>query len=319
MSKIKISTTLPFLFGLILPIAVGISFYFFFGEDSLGILELVARKTASSLTFNIILVFFTIIAFIFTIMSFLENNSSLKESRQNLEFIHYKDSMKEYINNLQSNYLASQANITEDDKRFYLNKLIDKIESEGSEDLLKKLKTDISKEIYISNFEENISSTLSRLENERQSLSKRGSFNLTIGMTLSIIGLIIFGTVLLNSPQYNNINTLLINTIPKTFFIILIEFFSFFFLNLYKKSLDEIKYYQNEITNLESKYLALKVAKSMNNHKMISIILNELAKTERNFILEKDQTTIEIEKERISSNNTNNTLQAVKDIFKSKS
>ncbi|EXC51208.1 hypothetical protein J453_4241, partial [Acinetobacter baumannii 1036938] len=38
--------------------------------------------------------------------------------------------------------------------------------------------------------------------------------------------------------------------------------------------------------------------------------------TERNFILEKDQSTIEIEKERISSNNTNNTLQVLKDILK---
>ncbi|MNE51800.1 hypothetical protein D3C80_1464460 [compost metagenome] len=137
-------------------------------------------------------------------------------------------------------------------------------------------------------------------------------------MTLSIIGLIIFGTVLLTSPQYENINTLFINTIPKTFFVLLIEIFSYFFLNLYKKSLDEIKYYQNEITNLESKYIALRVAKSINNHKMISVVLEELAKTERNFILEKDQTTIEIEKERISSNSTNNTLQTVKDIFKSK-
>jgi hypothetical protein len=34
--------------------------------------------------------------------------------------------------------------------------------------------------------------------------------------------------------------------------------------------------------------------------------------------LEKDQTTIEIEKEKISSNNANNALQAVKDIFKAK-
>ncbi|EMU13707.1 hypothetical protein ABNIH15_19386, partial [Acinetobacter baumannii ABNIH15] len=32
----------------------------------------------------------------------------------------------------------------------------------------------------------------------------------------------------------------------------------------------------------------------------------------------KDQSTIEIEKERISSNNTNNTLQVLKDILKNK-
>lgn len=104
-------------------------------------------------------------------------------------------------------------------------------------------------------------------------------------------------------------------TLPRLSFFMLVVLLAFFFLNLYRKSMDDIKYYQNEITNLEAKYLSLQMAKSMNNHKLISSILEQLVKTERNFVLEKDQSTIELEKERISSNNANNTLQAVKDIF----
>ena len=80
--------------------------------------------------------------------------------------------------------------------------------------------------------------------------------------------------------------------------------------------MDDIKYYQNEITNLEAKYLSLQIAKSMNNHKLLSSILEQLMKTERNFVLEKDQSTIDLEKERLSSDNANNTLKTITDIFK---
>ena len=41
---------------------------------------------------------------------------------------------------------------------------------------------------------------------------------------------------------------------------IFIEVFSFFFLKLYKSGLADILYYQNELTNLESKFLALELA-----------------------------------------------------------
>ena len=85
--------------------------------------------------------------------------------------------------------------------------------------------------------------------------------------------------------------------------------------NLYKKSLDDIKYYQNEITNLEAKYLSLDQSKQSGNFKLLANALETLNKTERNFILKKDETTIELEKSKIETQSSNNTVQALKDII----
>ncbi|KAB0453952.1 hypothetical protein [Acinetobacter baumannii] len=160
--------------------------------------------------------------------------------------------------------------------------------------------------------------SVQRIQNEKDSLSRRGNLNLLIGMFLSISGIILLGVSVLNFINIQNFSDLMTKMIPRFLFVVLIEVFAYFFLNLYRKSLEDIKYYQNELTNLEAKYLSLQTSLAINNYKLINSVIEQLVKTERNFILEKDQSTIEIEKERINSINTNNTLQVMKDIFKSK-
>ncbi|RYL25911.1 hypothetical protein [Acinetobacter piscicola] len=273
---------------------------------------------SSSEIFPILLISITVFTAIQASFSLLENTSNLKKTSREIDYLKMKLKHEQEISELKSLRLPSNRNLTEEERKELLEILKYKFENETVSSYLESLRKEIQQETYYLNFESKIGTSISRLELEIQSLTKRGNYNLSIGMVLSLLGLSVFGYILLNSQIYQSIEMLLINTLPKALFVILIELFSFFFLNLYKKNLDEIKYYQNEMTNLESKFLALQVAKSMNNHKILSLILEELSKTERNFILEKDQTTLELEKERISSNNSNNTLQAIKDIFKSK-
>ena len=52
-----------------------------------------------------------------------------------------------------------------------------------------------------------------------------------------------------------------------------------------------------------------------NNGQVKAKVIEKLMDTERNFILKKDETTIELEKNRIESQNSNNTVQALKDII----
>lgn len=318
MLKENFRSFLPFLFGAFLGLLIISLSYFFFKDDLIFSSLKIAELLSQSIVFKMILIFAAISVFIIVTLSFLESTSTSQKRKNLIDLYKIRVELKKDFDNLESNILSSQINLTDEERKSFLKSLELKFESEAYEEYYNKLNSKISENIYSLNFEEKTESMLQRLETERQSLSKRGNFNLTIGMTLSIIGLTVFGVVLLNSPQYKDIESLFINTLPKTLFVLLIELFSYFFLNLYKNSLDEIKYYQNEITNLESKHLALRVAKSMNNHKMMSIILEELVKTERNFILEKDQTTIELEKKRVDSTNSNNTLQTVKDILKIK-
>lgn len=93
-----------------------------------------------------------------------------------------------------------------------------------------------------------------------------------------------------------------IHYLPKFSFIISIEILAYFFLRLHKSNLVEAKYYQNELTNLEARYLslvaALHIERAETSHKVIS----SLVETERNHILEKGQSTIELKKIEMEKN-----------------
>lgn len=194
----------------------------------------------------------------------------------------------------------------------------EKVEKTSNEHYFSEIKDYISKQVYIEIFQNKVSAIENRVKGEINRLSKSAIINLSLGMMLSVGGLWYLGYYVVDVQKFITIEEMFVNTFPKTIFVLLIEVFAYFFLKLYKQNLDDIKYYQNELTNIESKNLALQIAKQSNNYKLISVCIEEFLSTERNFILEKDQSTIEIEKERINSNNTNNTLQVLKDIFKNK-
>ncbi|OOD16220.1 hypothetical protein BWP00_19165, partial [Acinetobacter baumannii] len=111
--------------------------------------------------------------------------------------------------------------------------------------------------------------SIQRINIEKESLSRRSNLNLIIGMFLSISGIAVLGSSVFNFININDFNVLLTKMIPRFLFVVLIELFAYFFLNLYRKSLEDIKYYQNELTNLEAKYLSLQTSLALNNHKRL--------------------------------------------------
>ncbi len=97
----------------------------------------------------------------------------------------------------------------------------------------------------------------------------------------------------------NEVISFLIHFIPRLTFVLLIELFAYFFLKLYKSSLSEIKYFQNEITNIEAKHLALRAAFLAGSVTLSNKVISSFVDTERNHILEKGQTTVDLERSRI--------------------
>ena len=106
--------------------------------------------------------------------------------------------------------------------------------------------------------------------------------------------------------------------LPRLSFVFIIELFAYFFLRLYKEGLDEIKYFQNELTNIESKLISVEVAYITKNDKTMKESLSILAKTERNFILKKGETTVELERAKSESENMQNILKAIPTFLKNK-
>jgi hypothetical protein len=71
--------------------------------------------------------------------------------------------------------------------------------------------------------------------------------------------------------------------------VLIIESVAFFFLKLYREDRSMIRYFRNEITNLELKTLALKSSITFAKPETLAKVLQMLAATERNFLLKKGE------------------------------
>ncbi|MEQ1310133.1 hypothetical protein [Acinetobacter sp. XH1639] len=257
-----------------------------------------------------LLIFITFLTVIFPLFANYLNNAQQNNSNE-----HSIPKRLQYLENDFENFknhnLESMLKISDQEKSLILSKLNDQLESNITNEYLIKLEERLKiKDIYTLT-----QPSLDRIRQEISSLARRGTVNLFIGITLSILGVFYLIATIPNITLYTDYPSLIYYFLPRVLIVIFIEFFSFFFLNLYKRSLDEIKYFQNEMTNLEGKYLALYLARQSGNFKLLSNALDTLLKTERNFVLKKDETTIELEKNRIEAQSSNSTVQALKDII----
>lgn len=184
---------------------------------------------------------------------------------------------------------------------------------------------------FIAGFEE----IRERLNKETNTLARRANLNLIIGIIIT--GITFYGIIAVLPLDLKDLYaddkfrpaisaenygwTIITHFIPRLSFIVLAQLFAYFFLRLYKSGLDDIKYYQNEITNIELKLSALKVALDTRDYKgneTLKLVIGELAKVERNSVLKKDETTVELEKFKIESANENNLLAHVKTLLETK-
>lgn len=127
-------------------------------------------------------------------------------------------------------------------------------------------------------------SIISRMGLEIDRLTKRSYLNLSIGGVSFAAGL----AIILSSGEWHETNSQIQEILPRLSVVALTEIVVIFFLSFYKRNLDDIKYYQNELTNVDFKILSI-LNLSQNNKKeeakkeeaLVQLYL-ELAKTERN-------------------------------------
>lgn len=212
--------------------------------------------------------------------------------------------------------------LDEKQKKDLFEKITKSIEENLTKDFYEKIgdsikyKIDEDKKNQIYSLYKRFENSVSRLESEIELLTKRSNINLIIGSIITVAALVLLGYFVVkedfNSPNILNVT---LHFIPRLSLVIFIELFSFFFLKLYRTSLAEIKYYQNELTNIEAQQLAIFIATSFGNDKDISVIINEMCSVERNFKLQKGETTVDLEKNKLDSNNLKETLKVVLDVI----
>ena len=207
-------------------------------------------------------------------------------------------------------YLEEQsvrAFLTDHDRAGLVTNLREELQRVAKEDFLNDIRSSIVKDTARLELEDKHTETTTRLRSGMTSLSRRASVNLALGIVTASTGIAVLGY---NIPLFAPDNFVSVFT-PRISLVIIIETFAYFFLRLYSKGLIEIKYFQNEITNVESKYMALLAAMHLGKETTTSDVIGRLAQTERNYVLQRGQTTAEVELAKLEEHAIASLAQAI--------
>jgi hypothetical protein len=141
---------------------------------------------------------------------------------------------------------------------------------------------------------EDVDQIISTYQLEMASWRKNANVNLMIGLVCAVLGIgVMWQTLVTLNFEIGNDVTLkitdLYHFLARFGLVLIIESVAFFFLKLYREDRNMIRYLRNEITNLESKCLSLKVALSFGSPADITKVLQSLSSTERNFLVKKGE------------------------------
>jgi len=281
------------------------------------------RDTFESPLYRIALFAVPIVAVALSALTYLQSAPS---SRINSDTSENYSRLRFYIDERLSDAFAklkdtkqSAIEFSESDKAKVLSSIQAKLESDALQTYVAGIRELVSSRVKEDALEQLFDNIVRRLGREVQDLARRGNLNLILGIFTTLVGLSVLGYSVFYSPATQTPQELLAYFLPRISLVVLIEIFAYFFLRLYKQSLSEIKYFQNEITNIESRQLAIHITMRADDVALRSKVVEELSKTERNFILGKDQTTVDLERERIARGTYSDVANAIKDILKRKS
>ncbi|MBL4761272.1 MAG: hypothetical protein JKY93_01065 [Gammaproteobacteria bacterium] len=168
-----------------------------------------------------------------------------------------------------------------------------------SNDIERKYKKNIGDYETLSHVENQYSETKIRLIEYIALLKVRTRRTMITSISFTVVAVIILSFAafpnFLGLTPINNEN-FLAAFLPKLSVSILIQTFAYFFLRVYRSGLEEIRYIQNEMTNIEMTFLALTVAIRHENKAVINKLIEKLSNTERNFVLKKGESTVELDK-----------------------
>jgi hypothetical protein len=219
---------------------------------------------------------------------------------------------------IQKNYQNSNEEIAEWQNEKLSKVLIDTIQQNITPDFFNVLKKSLVSQISDDKKEQLFTisrrndNSINRLRAEIEVLTGRANLNLVIGSTVAIAALFLLGYFVIKE-NFSSVDmvSVAIHFLPRLSLVVFIEFFSFFFLKLYGTSLHEIKYYQNELTNLELKGVSVVFAANYGSEADISNTIKELLATERNFKLQKGESTVELERTKFQTHDLKEILKAM--------
>jgi hypothetical protein len=267
---------------------------------------------------NIVSIFALIIS-VGIILNFYLSNSSIRFSR------FWEDKEPEDVNSLLNHHLKKTfiekfgypSRTYYDEKERETENTKENLFINDIEEIKLKFLSQFTYDIKYAKAFEDLYSLEQKIKNQITRLISNSNLNLILGTLTTLIGVIILGVSIFQKNPFLTSLELLSHYIPRVSTVILIEIFAFFFLRLYKKNLDEIKYFQNELSNLSFKISSLKSSLILEDKESASKIIGEFSKVERNFILKKNETTEKLEIEKLESQNSSNALEKLSNLISS--
>lgn len=217
--------------------------------------------------------------------------------------------------------LSRDADISDEQRQEWIEEIKNRLKSEASQPFLNEIesmaKKKFAQQTQLSDLDEKFSQSINRLNKEIGALGRRGNLNLILGIVTTIVGLVVLGIFVWKLPeQPTHPWQIAENFLPRLSLVILIELFAYFFLKLYKSSLSEIKYFQNELSNFEAKFVSLRLALMNKGRDVFDEVIKNLSRTERNYILEKGQTTVELESQKLDKDHFLDAINALPEKMK---
>ncbi len=161
--------------------------------------------------------------------------------------------------------------------------------------------------------------TESRIQKEIVNLSRRANINLGIGAIIAFIGIAGLTAFILSTSkdvESLEIMPLVIHWLVRLSLVTIVEVFAFFFLKMYKTELTSIQYFQDELTSIESRKIALLFSVLQNSEDSTCKSISCLLEIDRNFKMDIDQTTAELEKLKMENGFIKSQMDNIFDIFK---
>ena len=185
-----------------------------------------------------------------------------------------------------------QINVDEDLK----NQLLAKLEAQNQAALSKFIESEVFKKAAASDIKANQSRELAKsmdedidhYQDDMASWRKNANVNLIIGLSCAVAGIaVMWQTLITIDAIAGDWRANLYHFLARFGLVLIVESVAFFFLKLYREDRAMIRYFRNEITNLESKATALNAALNFGTPADLSKVLQSLTSTERNFLVKK--------------------------------
>lgn len=156
--------------------------------------------------------------------------------------------------------------------------LKDELREELTKEISGRLHAEVLSDSYTSKCREAFKDDERRLRDQIDKLRYRSNLNLAFGVGTTLVAMAMLGwTVLGVSSALTDNRKLTAYFVSRISTVVFVEVFSFFFLRLYRATLDEEKYYQNEMTARSARYIALETSFRLNNDATSTMIVQSLA------------------------------------------